>query len=108
MKGIFKNAREKEKVPSSCLLSYLVHAGPCTVVLGFVISTVPSIASPRPWSYLSLNGGIAGSCSTSLHGTEFEHLPGLGAQGREEACQVHPDPDTLEAVIAPSVPVPET
>lgn len=91
--GNLRNAREKEKVPSSCLLLY---PGPCRSLycspgLRYLHSS---------FDCLSLNGGIAGNCSILLHGTEFGHLPGLGAEGSGEACQVHPDPDTLAAVVA--------
>lgn len=93
MKGISEMREEKKRCPPAVFSFTLVRAGPCTVP-GFVISTVPSIASAL------MVGGIAGNCSILLHGTEFGHLLGLGAEGRGEACQVHPDPDTLAAVIA--------
>lgn len=75
----FRNAREKIRCLPTCLLFPLgQYRSPYCFLLGFIVSTVPSVASPGPCSQPLIMGYWQLQCM-SLHGTEFGHLPGLGA-----------------------------
>lgn len=83
----------KEKAlssPSSLLPACQCRSLYC-LFLGFFLFTVPSVASPGLCPH-PLVGMWQRQCSL-LYGTEFRHLPRLGAGGGgRETCQVHPNP----------------
>lgn len=96
-----RNIREKRTGALQPVFSVTLaqYRYPYCFLLGSILSTISLLASPELCSQPLWWGSWQLQCML-LHGTEFRHLPGLGAQGKGGGCQVYPDPDTPEAVIA--------
>lgn len=89
-----KCKKEKKRRSPACLLYYLLaSAGPCTVFFWASFFFHSSLGcQPRLVPSSSVVGMWQRQCSL-LYGTEFRHLPWLGAGGGgRETCQVHPNP----------------